>query len=225
MPQASKMELIEMIGPHMEDLMAEWDTKLDELFLSGKPLNAGSSTKDEKDEKTGGSSKDSSDDDDDDDSDDDDDDEEDTKTPEQLAIDKAHAKLRVAEKAERAATKRADAAERKNMSASDAEKARADAAEARIAEYEEKEAKAETEKDVVRVAKKLKFKNPEAAARRFMPTVGATDAEIRTALQEALEDFPDLAGDGSTPPPVNEGGKGGGTDMSAMIRKSAGRSG
>lgn len=206
-----------------DELQEEWADALALLWASGVPMNAEGGSGGSDDDSEGG-------DDDDTDADaetGDDDDDDDGKTPEQVAIDKAHDKLRDAEKKERAAVKRAEAAERKNMNASDAEKARADAAEAKVAEYEEKEARAESEKDVVRIAKGMKFINPTAAAKRFLPSVGATDREIRTALKEAIEDFPTLVGDGSPPPPVNEedgGPKGSNNrEMNTRIRSMAGR--
>ena len=147
------------------------------------------------------------------------------KTAAQKAVDTAYAKLRETEAREKEKDKEIATLKRTGMTAAEAAEARATDAEAKVVEYEKKEARAETEKDITRIAKALKFKNPEAS-RRFVPMDATDDKAIRAALRETLDDFPDLAGDGTPPPPVNEGDDTAGSAsrrMNEKIRGMAGR--
>ena len=71
----------------------------------------------------------------------------------------------------------------------------------------------------------MKFKNPKAA-KRFVPADATTTKQIKKALEEAIEDIPELIASGAAPPPVNGAAGGGGSmnqKMNAEIRRAAGR--
>lgn len=144
----------------------------------------------------------------------------------QAAVDKAYEKLREAEKENRELKARVTAGERAKMD--DLEKAKAEAAD-RAAEAGVLQGRLddiERKADITELAKTMKFKKPEAAA-RFVPAEAKTTKQIKAALEEAVEDIPELIGTGATPPPVN--GPGGGPTgspnqrMNSMLRRAAGR--
>lgn len=209
------LDLMDLIA--MEKAEQEmWETHI----LPWHPRNDGSDNSDD--------DSDDGDDTGDDDGDDDADDELDAgKTPEQVAIDKAHSKLRESEARERKLDARIKELERKGLG--EAEKLRAELADERAAKtaLESKVARTELDKEIETIAKNLKFRNPSASKRFVGPDI--TDAKgVRTALKEALDDFPELKGEGVPPPPVNGDSSGengsGNARMNAAIRRAAGRS-
>lgn len=143
----------------------------------------------------------------------------------QAAVDKAYEKLREAEKENRELKARATAAERAKMD--DLEKARAEAAD-RAAEAGVLRGQLdaiERSGTIEEMATSMKFKKPRAAV-RFVPADAKTTKQIKAALEEAIEDIPELIGTGATPPPVNSGGGPAGSPnqrMNSMLRRAAGR--
>lgn len=208
-----KPEVIEMI----DQLEAEWEARI--LGLSGPvALWAGDGGDD------GG----------DDDSDDDDgsqddadggDDDGDDDGDEEDPVKKAYTKLREAEARERQKDAELKRLQRKGLDAAARAEAERDDARAEAAALQERLDEIEQGSTVVEVAKGLKFKNPDGA-KRFIK--GKMDEKaIRSELKSVLKDFPELAQEGTPPPPVNDGNKdsakGNNQRMNETIRKAAGR--
>ncbi len=147
--------------------------------------------------------------------------------PTQEDLDTAYAKLREAEK-ERDKL-RSDNTKLTRAGMDELERTKQELEDARLeaAALQEKADEVEREKDVVELAKGLKFKKPEKAM-RFVSKDSKDAKAIKADLKEALEDFPELGGEAPPPPPVNDGGKNGGgaanARMNSVIRRMAGRS-
>lgn len=164
-----------------------------------------------------------------DDADNDDDTDDDAgKTPEQIAIDKAHEKLRAAEARERVATAKVKKLERGGMEENERLKAELADAQAETASLTARLDRIELTGKATAIATTLKFRNPEKAAAKFVGTDVTDEKGAKAALKEAASDFPELIGDGSPPPPVEEG-KGsngsGNARMNSALRRAAGRAG
>lgn len=220
MPNTDELiaDLIDALKEHEED---KWETLLFNLWTSGVPVNAKDPKKDEEDD-----SDDSDDDaDDDDDADAEDDDEDEDPKESKKARKAAFDKLREVEKERDQMKKDLAKANRKGMSAAEAAEQRATEAEAERDTLRAEKAQLATNSEIEAVAKRMKFKKPERA-KRFVGEGVKTEAEIRTLLKEALDDFPELKDGGTTPPPVDENGKSASTSNRSMndaIRAGAGR--
>jgi hypothetical protein len=145
----------------------------------------------------------------------------------QAAVDAAYAKLREVEK-ERDKLK-SDNTKLTRAGMDELERTKQELEDARLeaAALQEKADEVEREKEVVELAKGLKFRKPEKAM-RFVSKDSKDAKAIKADLKEALEDFPELGGEAPPPPPVNDGGKNGGgaanARMNSVIRRMAGRS-
>lgn len=202
-----------------ELLEAEWQDRLSALWASGTPLaldgdEGGGDNGDEGSTDAG------------DDDDDGDDDGDEGKTPEQIAIDKAHAKLRAAEARERKATAELTKLQRQGLSEAETAKAERDDARAEAAALQERLDEIEQTGTVREIAKGLKFKNPDGAVRFIHGKM--EEADIKKELKQVLKDFPELASEGAPPPPVDDKkGKDSGSSnnerMNKTIRQAAGR--
>lgn len=160
--------------------------------------------------------------------DDDDTDEDAGKTPEQIAIDKAHEKLRASETRERVATAKVKKLERGGMEENERLKAELADAQAETASLTTRLDRIELTGKATSIAKTLKFRNPEKAAAKFVGSDVTDEKGAKAALKEAAADFPELLGEAAPPPPVGEGKDNNGSGNSRMnsaLRRAAGRAG
>lgn len=144
----------------------------------------------------------------------------------QINAKKAHLKLRESEKRERKT--QADLRKAQQQGLSENEKLKSDlaAAQAESAATQEILDRIETDKEIARVAKSLKFRNAEKAG-RFVTPGSTTEKDIRRDLREALSDYPELSQEASPPPPVNDASSNSpgssNNRMNDAIRAAAGR--
>ena len=145
----------------------------------------------------------------------------------QAAVDAAYAKLRAVEK-ERDKLK-SDNTKLTRAGMDELERIKQELEDARLeaASLQEAADERDREKEVIALATTLKFKKPDKAM-RFVGKDSKDTKAIKADLKEALEDFPELSGEGPPPPPVNDGSENGGKPsnarMNSVIRRMAGRS-
>ena len=144
----------------------------------------------------------------------------------QIAVDKAHAKLREAEKERDKLKAELNKATRKDMEETERLKAELEDARLEAASLQDKIDKAERVQTIKNIAEAMKFKKPGVAS-RFVDADVTDEKGIRAALKAAIADIPELVGSGTPPPPINPDNKDNNGSqnarMNAALRKAAGR--